>query len=129
MIWIVGLLAIAMAVFAIGSAIREVRLYRKALKGEIQFLISRSRMVRRILISLILLTESGFLIFGFFFFHPQKPGFELLFWVPPLILIFALLFLTFRDLYETSRDVDRIFREELREAAKKNKRGDTETRR
>ncbi|HET6267323.1 MAG TPA: hypothetical protein VFG11_06355 [Acidobacteriota bacterium] len=107
----VAAICAAMTAFAIFTAWREIKLYRKATKGEVQYLISQKRLKRRLLISLILLGEAGFLLFGFFFLHTASPHFELLFWVVPFCLILLVLTLTFRDLHETRKDVDLIFRE------------------
>jgi hypothetical protein len=101
----------AMTAFAVLTAWREIKLYKKAVKGEVQYLISQKRLKRRLLISLILVSEAGLLLFGFFFLHAASPHFELLFWIVPFCLIFLVLTLTFRDFHETRRDVDLIFRE------------------
>lgn len=118
--WLVGLIAVCMTVFAVVSGVREIQLYRKALRGEVKYLVSKKRLVRRVLISVILLLETGFLVFGFFFFKPKSPGVELLYWMAPLVLVFVLFALTFRDLHDTRRDVERIFMEELRDSVRKN---------
>jgi len=104
-------LAGAMVGFAVISAIREIQLYRMALKGDEQYLVSRRRRNRRLLISLLLVTEASFLVIGIFFFAADKPHYELLFWTPPLLLIVLLVHLSLQDLHETSRDIDRIFKE------------------
>lgn len=117
--WLVGLVAVCMAAFAVVSAVREVQLYRKALRGEVKYLVSRKRLIRRITISAILLALTVLLLFGFFFFAAKSPGIVLLYWMAPLILVCVLFALTFRDMAETRRDVERIFLEELRDTAKK----------
>lgn len=113
MVWLV---AAAMAGFAVISAIREIRLYRRALKGDELYLISRRRRDRRLVISLLLITEAAFLLIGVFFFVSEKPYQELLFWTPPLLLIALLVHLSLQDFRETSRDIDRIFREASKSA-------------
>lgn len=117
--WLVGLIAVCMTVFAVVSAVREIQLYRKALRGEVRYLVSKRRLTRRVGISAILLAETVFLVFGFFFFSSKSPGIELLYWMAPLVLIFILFSLTFRDMAETKRDVERIFLEEMRNSVKK----------
>lgn len=105
------LLVAAMGGFAIVSAIREIRLYRKALKGDELYLVSRRRRNRRLLISLLLLSEAILLAVGFFFFTAETPFQELLFWIFPLLMILILIRLSLQDFRETSRDIDRIFKE------------------
>jgi hypothetical protein len=117
--WLVGLIAVCMTAFAVVSAIREIQLYRKALRGEVRYLVSRKRLVRRMLISVILLVETGLLVFGFFFLAAKSSGVELLYWMAPLVLVFVLFSLTIRDLHDTRRDVERIFLEEMRDTVKK----------
>ncbi len=113
---IVWLVAAAMAGFAVISAIREVRLYRMALKGDELYLISQRRRNRRLVISVLLVTEAAFLLIGVFFFVSKKPYQELLFWTLPLLLIALLIHLTLQDFRETSRDIDRIFKEARKSA-------------
>jgi hypothetical protein len=108
---VVLLIVAGMLGFAVVSAIREIRVYRKALKGDELYLVSSSRLKRRLLISMLLVVETIFLIIGVFFFTVEKPYQELLFWAAPLFLIFLLIHLSVRDFRETSRDIDRIFKE------------------
>jgi hypothetical protein len=122
---LVLLIGAAMAGFAVVSAIREIRLYRRAIKGDELYLISRRRRNRRLFISLLLLVESAFLVMGHFFYRAQNANHELLYWVLPLALIILLVHLSLQDFRETSRDIDRIFKEARNTALKtieKNKR-------
>jgi hypothetical protein len=105
------LLAGAMGGFAVISAIREIRLYQKALKGDDLYLVTRRRRNRRLLISFLLMLEAILLTVGFFFFRGATPLQELLFWLVPLLLIGVLIHLSMQDFRETSRDIDRIFKE------------------
>ncbi len=108
---VVGLLIAAMIVFAVGSALREVRLYRISLKGDIQYLVSKRRRNRRLLISTVLLSEAILLFLGIFILEFPNPVAGLLYWLPPFGLIVWMVFLGMRDFQETSKDVDVIFRE------------------
>jgi hypothetical protein len=108
---VVGLLIAGMIVFAIWSGFREIQLYRRYLRGETQYLVSRRRRNRRVLIALVLLVESAFLFYGIYILKFTDPLQALLFWIPPLILIIALVYLGMRDFQETSRDIDVIYRE------------------
>jgi uncharacterized membrane protein YfcA len=122
---LIVLLVAAMGGFAIVSAIREIRLYTKALKGDELYLVSRRRRNRRLLISLLLLSEAILLAIGFFFFTAETPFQELLFWIFPLLIILILIRLSLQDFRETSRDIDIIFKEARNSAMKslkKNKR-------
>ena len=115
---LIVLLVAAMGGFAIVSAIREIRLYRKALKGDELYLVSRRRRNRRLLISLLLLSEAITLAIGFFFFTAETPFQELLFWIFPLLIILILIRLSLQDFRETSRDIDIIFKEARNSAMK-----------
>jgi hypothetical protein len=122
---LVLLIGAAMAGFSLVSAIREIRLYRRAIKGDELYLISRRRRNRRLFISLLLLVESAFLVMGHFFYRAENPNHELLYWVLPLAIIILLVHLSLQDFRETSRDIDRIFKEARNIALKtieKNKR-------
>ncbi|MCI0413468.1 hypothetical protein L0222_11815 [bacterium] len=107
---IVGLLIAGMIIFAFWSAIREIRLYRNYLEGDREYLVSKQRRNRRVLISAVLILEAAFLFLGFFIltFTPFQ---ALFFWIPPLLLIVWLVHLGMKDFRETSRDIDVIFRE------------------
>jgi hypothetical protein len=115
---LVLLMIAGMGGFSVISAIREIRLYRKVLKGADLYLVSRRRLNRRLFISFILLAETTFLLVGVFFFTAEKPYQELLFWTPPLLLIILLVHLSLRDFRETSRDIDTIFKEARNSALK-----------
>jgi hypothetical protein len=105
------LLVGAIGGFAVISAIREIRLYRKALKRDDLYLVTRRRRNRRLLISFLLMLEAILLMVGFFFLSADTPLQELLFWLFPLLLIGILVHLSMQDFRETSRDIDRIFKE------------------
>lgn len=108
-----------MVLFAVATGIREIHLYRKYLKGDVQYLVSRNRRNRRLLISILLLVEASLLIAGLFFLHFETPGPALLFWIPPLVLIVWIVYLSLADLRETSRDIDRILSDATEAALKK----------
>src|SRR3990170_7559542 len=108
---VVGFVIAAMVLFACISAIREIVLYRRAMRGELFYLVSKPRRNRRLVISSILIIEALFLFFGFFVFRHSSPGATLVFWAPPLLLIGLLLYLSVQDFRETSRDLDQIVRE------------------
>jgi nitrate/nitrite transporter NarK len=114
----VSCIVLLMLGFALFTAYREVVLYRKALKGEIRFLVSKSRLFRRLGISGLLILESVFLVIGHFALK-LTPTQALFFWVPALILILAVIYLAMRDFRETRRDIDKIFLEAARSAIKK----------
>lgn len=118
MFWLVGFIAAAMLTFAVVSGAREITVYRKALRGEVEYLVSKKRLKRRLLISAILTIESVLLFAGFFLLAPRSPEIELLYWLPALVLIFFLISLTMQDFRETRQDIDRIFRE-ARDTARK----------
>lgn len=109
---------VAMILFASVSAFREVLIYQQALKGELQYLVSKRRLTRRLLISAVLIAEAVLLSCGFFLLPPgQSASQALLFWMVPLLLIVALVYLSLQDFHETSRDIDRIFKEAKQTAA------------
>jgi hypothetical protein len=116
--WLIGILICGLVVFSVGSAIREIRLYRRAVRGEIQYLVSRPRRNRRLIVSLLLLIEAGLLHLGSFVLIFRSPSVALFYWVPPLLLMMIVIVLGFRDLRETRRDIDRIFHEAARSALK-----------
>jgi hypothetical protein len=108
---IVGLVIAGMIIFAVWSALREIRLYRNYLQGDREYLVSRRRRNRRLLIAALLIFEAAFLFTGIFLVHISDPVKALLFWAPPLLLIFWLVYLGLSDFRETSRDIDMIVRE------------------
>ena len=108
---VVSFLIASVTLFAILTGAREILLYRKYLRGEINYLVSRERRNRRLVISLLLLTEAAFLFLGFFFLSFESPMLALAFWLPPLMLIGLVVYLSVQDIRETSRDIDRMFRE------------------
>jgi hypothetical protein len=107
---LVSCIVLVMLGFAFYTAIREISLYRKALKGEIHFLISKSRLKRRLIVSALLVVESALLVMGYFVLK-LSPGQSLLFWIFALILIFLVIFLAMRDFHQTRKDIDKIFLE------------------
>ena len=121
MLILVGLIILVMVLFAALTARSEILLYRKAVKGEVEYMISLKRRNRRLLISLILILEAVFLFLGFFLLKFDKPADALLFWLAPLLLIFALAYLGIADLRQTAKDIDRIFVESALDALKKAK--------
>ena len=108
---VVGLLIAGMVIFAFWSALREIRLYRNYLEGDREYLVSRKRRNRRVLISGVLILEAVYLFLGFYIFSFPNPFQALFFWIPPLMLIVWLVYLGMKDFRETSRDIDVIFRE------------------
>jgi hypothetical protein len=115
---LVLLISGAMGGFAVVSAIREIRLYRRAVKGDELYLVSRRRRNRRLLISLLLIAEAAFLLIGHFLHRSEQPYQELLFWLLPLGVAVSLVHLSLQDFRETSRDIDRIFKEARKSALK-----------
>lgn len=116
---LVPILIGGMTLFAVVTAFREIQQYRSALEGEPQYLVSKKRRNRRLLISFLLLTEALLLILGFFVLRFQAEGTSLLFWLAPMFLIAAVVHLSLQDWKETRRDVDRIFKEAYNSALKK----------
>jgi hypothetical protein len=108
---VVGLVIAGMIIFALWSAIREVRLYRNYLEGNKEYLVSKQRRNRRILIATVLILEATLLFLGFYVLSFTNPYEALFFWIPPLALIVWLVYLGMKDFRETSRDIDVIFRE------------------
>ena len=108
---VVGALIAGMVLFAIGSAVREIKLYKNHLQGRGEFLVSKHRRNRRLFIAFVLLLEAAFLFCGVFLLNFTTPISALLFWIPPLFLIVFLVSLGLKDLRETSRDIDVIVRE------------------
>jgi hypothetical protein len=123
MSFFVALLIAGMMIFGIFSAIREISVYRQALKGELQYLVSRKRLTRRLLVSFLLLLEASFLLLGFFLLSFENPLQNLLFWIPPLALIFIIVYLGILDFRETNRDLNRIMREAASETLKEKSKG------
>jgi len=107
----VGFVVAAMVLFAIGSAVREIGIYRRSVRGELNYLVSKQRRNRRLMVSFLLLLEAVLLFLGIFVFSLHEPLKALLYWTPPLFLIGLLVYLSILDFRETSRDVDRIFKE------------------
>ena len=107
----VSLIIAGMVLFAMISGAREILLYRSALRGDTQFLISKRRLRRRLLVSLVLILEGALLLLGFFILAFDSPFEVLLFWALPLLLIVLLVYLSVLDFRETSRHIDRIFLE------------------
>src|ERR687885_47269 len=106
-----GFLIVAIIAFSVYSALREISVYNKARKGERLFLVSRKRLQRRLIISGVLLIVAFFLLLGFFVVAPKTPGQTLVVWIPPLLLILIVVYLSIQDFRETSRDLDRILRD------------------
>jgi hypothetical protein len=107
----VGIIIVLMLVFAVVTASREITLYRKALAGKVQYLISKSRLARRLTVSGLLFVESIFFVIGFYVLNLSDPLQSLLFWTPALILILLVVYLAMRDFRETRRDIDKILLE------------------
>jgi membrane protein required for beta-lactamase induction len=122
-----GIIIVLMLIFASYTAIREIALYRKALTGKVQYLISKSRLARRLTVSCLLFVESIFFVIGFFVLNLSDPLQSLLFWTPALILILLVVYLGMRDFRETRRDIDKILLEAARTSIKEKKLGDIET--
>jgi hypothetical protein len=108
---IVGLLITSMLVFAVWSAAREIKAYRSYIHGEKQYLVSKKRRNRRVLVAALLIVEASLLFFGIYVLSFTNPLQALLFWILPLGLIVWLVYLGMKDFQETSRDIDVIFRE------------------
>ncbi len=115
---IVSCIILLMLGFALYTAYREILLYRKALKGEVRLLVSKSRLLRRLIVSGLLIVESIFLGMGFFVLK-LTPHQSLIFWISALGLILVVIYLAMRDFRETQRDIDKIFMEATRSAIKK----------
>ncbi len=107
----VGIIIVLMLVFAVVTASREITLYRKALAGKVHYLISKSRLARRLTVSGLLFVESIFFVIGFFILNLSHPLQSLLFWTPALILILLVVYLAMRDFRQTRRDIDKILLE------------------
>jgi hypothetical protein len=108
---VVGFVIPGMVLFAILSASREIRVYNSYLRGNKEYLVSKKRKNRRILIAALLILEALFLFSGFFILRFPDPVRSLTFWILPLMLIILLVYLGIRDFRETSRDLDIIVRE------------------
>jgi hypothetical protein len=108
---IVSLVIAGMTIFAVWSAYREIKLYRNYLQGNPEYLVSRRRRNRRLLIAALLIVEACLLSAGIFLISFSDPVKSLVFWTPPLLLIFWLVYLGLSDFRETSRDIDLIVRE------------------
>src|SRR4030095_12779390 len=116
-----GIIVVLMLLFAFITAFREIKLYRKALTGKVQYLISKSRLARRLTVSGLLFVESIFFIIGFYVLNLSNPLQSLLFWTPALILIMLVVYLGMRDFRETRRDIDKILLEAAHTAARQKK--------
>ena len=114
-----GIIIVLMLVFAFITAFREIKLYRKALAGKVQYLISKSRLARRLTVSGLLFVESIFFIIGFYVLNLSDPLQSLLFWTPAMILILLVVYLGMRDFRETRRDIDKILLEAARSSIQK----------
>lgn len=117
--FVVILVIAGMILFAGWTAVREIDLYRRALRGEIQFLVSKKRRNRRLFVSLLLVIVSIFLILGFFAFPLEHPAQALVFWTAPLLLMGLVIYLGMIDFRETRKDIDRIFMEAVASAVQK----------
>ena len=115
---LVSCIVFMMLGFALYTAIREISQYRKALKGEIQFLVSKSRLMRRLIVSALLILESAFVMLGYFVLK-LTPLQSLIFWSPALLLILIVVYLAMRDYRESRRDIDRILLESTHAAIAK----------
>ena len=104
-------LIIGMAAFAVVSGLREINLYKRYITGETQYLVSKRRRNRRLLTSTILILEATLLFLGFFVLDFADPISALAFWIPPLMLIIFLVYLSLLDFRETSREIDHIMKE------------------
>lgn len=124
-----GIITGLMLVFASITAFREIKLYRKALAGKVQYLISKSRLARRLTVSGLLFVESIYFIIGFYVLDLSDPFQSLLFWTPALILILLVVYLGMRDFRETRRDIDKILLEAAHTAVREKKDENNETRR
>src|SRR5688500_15573038 len=102
---VVGVLIACMVTFAVWSAAREISAYNQYLKGSREYLISKKRRNRRLLIAFILIAEALLLFLGIFLIEFADPIQALLFWLPPLALILLLVYLGLRDFKQTSRDL------------------------
>lgn len=122
-----GIIIVLMLIFASVTAFREIKLYRKALTGNVQYLISKSRLARRLTVSGLLFVESIFFIIGFYVLNFSEPLQSLLFWTPALILILLVVYLGMRDFRETRRDIDKILLEAAHTAVRQKKSENIET--
>lgn len=116
-----GIIIVLMLGFASVTAFREIKLYRKALTGKVQYLISKSRLARRLTVSGLLFVESIFFIIGFYLLNLSGPLQSLLFWTPALILILLVVYLGMKDFRETRRDIDKILLEVARNSVSEKK--------
>ena len=116
-----GIIIVLMLGFAFVTAFREIKLYRKALTGKVQYLISKSRLARRLTVSGLLFVESIFFIIGFYLLNLSGPLQSLLFWTPALILILLVVYLGMKDFREARRDIDKILLEVARSSVSEKK--------
>ena len=116
--WLLVSIIIGLFAFSIGSAIREVLMYRRAVRGEVHYLVSRPRLHRRLLISLLLFAEAALLFAGSFVLSFDQAGASLLFWCIALVVMMPVFYLALLDMRETRRDIDRIFHEAIKSALK-----------
>lgn len=116
-----GIIIVSMLVFASVTAFREIKLYRKALSGKVQYLISKSRLARRLTVSGLLFVESIFFVIGFYVLNLSDPLQSLLFWTPALGLILLVVYLGMKDFRQTRRDIDKILLEAAHTAVRQKK--------
>ena len=108
---VVALLLAGMVIFAVWSSVREIKAYRHYLKGSREYLISRQRRNRRLFIAFLLILEAAMLFLGIYVLNFTDPVQALVYWLPPLIIIFWMMYLGIRDFRQTSKDLDVIVRE------------------
>jgi hypothetical protein len=109
-----------MIAFAVWSGIREIKVYRKYLSGQKEYLVSKKRRNRRVLIAIVLIAEAVLLFLGIYVLAFEKPFQMLVYWIAPTLLIVYLVYLGMQDFRETSRDLDVIVRESSDVILKKN---------
>jgi hypothetical protein len=117
---VVALLIAGMIAFAVWSGIREIKVYRKYLSGQKEYLVSKKRRNRRVLIAIVLIAEAVLLFLGIYVLAFEKPFQMLVYWIAPTLLIVYLVYLGMQDFRETSRDLDVIVRESSDVILKKN---------
>jgi hypothetical protein len=116
-----GIIIVLMLMFAFVTAFREIKLYRKALSGKVQYLISKSRLTRRLTVSGLLTVESIFFVIGFYVLNLSDPLQSILFWTPALFLILLVVYLALKDFRQTRRDIDKILLEAAHAAVRQKK--------
>jgi amino acid transporter len=108
---VAALLIAGMILFAVWSAAREIKTYRKYLRGEKEYLVSKKRRNRRVCIAGVLIGQAVLLFLGIFILKFQQPLQMLVYWTAPTALIGVLVYLGMQDFRETSHDLDVIVRE------------------